>query len=411
MSGNASFRPVNTTVLSVCAVDAPIVITSAAFDEWLADTYRRVGTRPGLLQRLAGVVERRWWPADVSFADAAAIAAAKALAESGIRPEQVGVMINTAVSREYLEPSTAVAIHHQVGLPTNCLNFDLANACLGFVNGIQLAGTMIDSGQADYAVIVDAEGSRYTQELTLDRLAGDDTTAADLRAHFATLTLGSGSAAMVLGRADRHPEGHRIIGGVSRAGTEHHDLCVGDLSGMRTDLKRLFDAGLALAVATWMDAKSEFDWDGIDWFVAHQTSVVHIRAIAEALGVDPARFPLTLPNYGNMGPAAIPFTLARHMDQLRAADRILLMGIGSGLNTSYAEIVWLSTSWSPRPASRQTSVACPTSIRPGRNWSTPSTPKAYCAPGTCSTTGSSHRWERFFACTAIRLGPICGVAF
>jgi 3-oxoacyl-[acyl-carrier-protein] synthase III len=93
-------------------------------------------------------------------------------------------------------------------------------------------------------------------------------------------------------------------------------------------------------VATWMDAKSEFDWDGIDWFVAHQTSVVHIRAIAEALGVDPARFPLTLPNYGNMGPAAIPFTLARHMDQLRAADRILLMGIGSGLNTSYAEIVW-----------------------------------------------------------------------
>jgi acyl-CoA:acyl-CoA alkyltransferase len=340
MSGNASFRPINTTVLSVCAVDAPIVITSAAFDEWLADTYRRVGTRPGLLQRLAGVVERRWWPTDVSFADAAAIAAAKALAESGIRPEQVGVMINTAVSREYLEPSTAVAIHHQVGLPTNCLNFDLANACLGFVNGIQLAGTMIDSGQADYAVIVDAEGSRYTQELTLDRLAGDDTTAADLRAHFATLTLGSGSAAMVLGRADRHPEGHRIIGGVSRAGTEHHDLCVGDLNGMRTDLKRLFDAGLALAVATWMDAKSEFDWDGIDWFVAHQTSVVHIRAIAEALGVDPARFPLTLPNYGNMGPAAIPFTLARHMDQLRAADRILLMGIGSGLNTSYAEIVW-----------------------------------------------------------------------
>ena len=81
-------------------------------------------------------------------------------------------MINTSVSRSYLEPSTAVAIHHQLGLPTSCLNFDLANACLGFVNGIQLAGTMIDSGQADYAVIVDAEGSRYTQEVTLERLAG-----------------------------------------------------------------------------------------------------------------------------------------------------------------------------------------------------------------------------------------------
>ena len=54
----------------------------------------------------------------MSFADAAAIAGAKALAEAGITPEQVGIMINTAVSREYLEPSTAVAIHHQMGLPT-----------------------------------------------------------------------------------------------------------------------------------------------------------------------------------------------------------------------------------------------------------------------------------------------------
>jgi acyl-CoA:acyl-CoA alkyltransferase len=199
---------------------------------------------------------------------------------------------------------------------------------------------MIDSGQADYAVLVDAEGSRYTQEVTLSRLEGEDATAEDLRSQFATLTLGSGAAAMVLGRADRHPEGHRVVGGVSRAGTEHHDLCVGDLDRMRTDTKRLFEAGLALAVETWKDAKAEFDWQGIDWFVAHQTSVVHIRAMAAALGVDPSRFPLTLPTYGNMGPAAVPFTLARHADDLRSQDRILLLGIGSGLNTSYAEIIW-----------------------------------------------------------------------
>jgi 3-oxoacyl-[acyl-carrier-protein] synthase-3 len=296
--------------------------------------------KPGMLAERAGVVERRWWPTDVSFADAAAMAGAKALAEAGIIPAQVGVMINTSVSREYLEPSTAVAVHHQLGLPPSCLNFDLANACLGFVNAVQLAGNMIDAGQADYAVLVDAEGSRYTQEVTLGRLEGEDATAADLRSQFATLTLGSGAAAMVLGRADRHPEGHRVVGGVSRAGTEHHDLCVGDLDRMRTDTKRLFEAGLALALETWQDAKAEFDWQGIDWFVAHQTSVVHIRAMAAALGVDPSRFPLTLPTYGNMGPAAVPFTLARHADDLRSQDRILLLGIGSGLNTSYAEIIW-----------------------------------------------------------------------
>ena len=340
MSGNASFRHANTAVLSVCAVEAPIVVPSSAFDEQLADTYRRVRMRSGMLEKLAGVVERRWWPADVSFADAAAMAGAKALAEAGITPAQVGVMINTSVSREYLEPSTAVAIHHQLGLPTNCLNFDLANACLGFVNAIQLAGTMIDSGQADYAVIVDAEGSRYTQELTLERLASDEATAADLRSQFATLTLGSGAAAMVLGRADRHPEGHRVIGGVSRAGTEHHDLCVGDLTRMRTDTKRLFDAGLALAVATWADAKEEFDWGG-HRLVRRSPDLGRAHpGDGQGAGRRPGALPAHPAEYGNMGPAAVPFTLARHMDQLRAEDRILLLGIGSGLNTSYAEIVW-----------------------------------------------------------------------
>ncbi|GAA3643165.1 3-oxoacyl-ACP synthase III [Microlunatus ginsengisoli] len=340
MSGNASFRIQHATVLSVCAVEAPIVMTSAAFDERLADTYQRVGARPGMLERLAGVVERRWWPEDVSFADAAAMAGAKALAESGIQPEQVGLMINSSVSRSYLEPSTAVAIHHQLGLPSSCLNFDVANACLGFLNAIQLAATMIDAGQIEYALLVDGEGSRYTQETTLSRLEGADTTAQQLRSQFATLTLGSGAAAMVLGRADRHPEGHRLVGGVSRAGTEHHDLCVGDLDRMRTDTKRLFDAGLELAVATWRAAVTEFDWSGVDWFVAHQTSVVHINAMARTLGVDPDRFPLTLPHYGNMGPAAVPFTLARHAESFRSNDRIVMLGIGSGLNTSYAELIW-----------------------------------------------------------------------
>lgn len=341
MSGNASFRLGNTSILSVGAVEAPIVMPSSAFDDRLATAYDRVGLLPGMLVKLAGVRERRWWPDDVSFADGAAMAGAKALAEAGIQPEQVGVMINTSVSREHLEPSTAVAVHHQLGLPTSCLNFDLANACLGFVNGIQLAGIMIDSGQADYALIVNAEGSRHTQEVTLDRLNAPDATAEDIKSQFATLTLGSGSAAMVLGRSDAHPEGHRVVGGVSRAGTEHHDLCVGDLERMRTDSKKLFEHGIALAMDTWNDAQQEFDWAGeIDWFVAHQTSTVHLRAMANALGVDPERFPVTVETYGNMGPAAVPFTLAKNADRMRAGERILLLGIGSGLNTSFAEIVW-----------------------------------------------------------------------
>ena len=115
MSGNATQRYANTTVLSVCGVDAPHVVTSAELDERLAATYRRVGLRPGLLENLAGITERRWWPRDVGFADAAAMAGAKALAEAGVDPARVGLLVDSSVSRAHLEPSAAVAVHHALG--------------------------------------------------------------------------------------------------------------------------------------------------------------------------------------------------------------------------------------------------------------------------------------------------------
>jgi acyl-CoA:acyl-CoA alkyltransferase len=340
VNGNSLYWHTNSAVLAVSAIEAPQVVTSDSFDERLGPTLNRLGLRPGLLQGLAGIYERRWFPEGTTFIDAAALAGAKALAESGIEPSRVGLLINTSVSRAYLEPSTAVAIHHQLGLPTSCMNFDLANACLGFVNAMHVAGMMIDSGQLDYAVVVDGEDARYTQERTLSRLESESTTVETLFEEFATLTLGSGAAAMVLGPADRHPGAHRLLGGIARSGTEHHDLCVGDLEHMRTDTKGLMDAGLALAAAAWDAAKERYDWSDMDCYVMHQVSSVHTRALCGLLGIDPGKVPLTFPTLGNIGPASVPVTLARQAELLNAGDRILCMGIGSGLNTSFTEILW-----------------------------------------------------------------------
>ena len=204
MTGNATHRFANTAVLTVQTADASQVVTSDALDERLADTYKRVGLRPGLLERLAGIRERRWWAEGVSFVDGAAMAGAKAISESGVDPTGIGLMINTSVSRKHLEPSTAVAVHHALGLPPSCQNFDVTNACLGFVNGMELAAAMIDSGMTEYALIVNGEDSRPVQERTIELLNRPDTVAKDVMGHFATLTLGSGAVAMVLGPADRH---------------------------------------------------------------------------------------------------------------------------------------------------------------------------------------------------------------
>jgi len=109
---------------------------------------------------------------------------------------------------------------------------------------------------------------------------------------------------------------------------------------MHTDTKGLMDAGLALAIDAWEAAAEEFDWSDMQRYVIHQVSAVHTSALTERLGIDPRRVPLTFPMLGNIGPASVPLTLARESESLGSGDRVLCMGIGSGLNTSFTELVW-----------------------------------------------------------------------
>ena len=195
MTNNANFRFDDVAIVSIEACEAPIVVTSDEVDQRLAPFYERTDGKPGLLEGLAGIRERRMWPEGVSFTDAAAMAGEKAIAASGVDRSRIGLMVDTSVCRARLEPSSAVTVHHKLGLPTTCINFDVVNACLGFVNAMHLAGAMIDSGQIEYAVIVDGEGTREIYDNTINFLNEQGEGLSDIIANFASLTLGSGSAA------------------------------------------------------------------------------------------------------------------------------------------------------------------------------------------------------------------------
>lgn len=199
---------------------------------------------------------------------------------------------------------------------------------------------MIESGQIRYALVVAGEDADEIQINTVERLLGTGADRDGFLSEFASLTLGSGSAAAVLGRADEHPEGHRILGGVTRAATEFHQLCVGSVDGMFTDAKALLKGGLDLVVSAWKEASSEWDWRSMNRYITHQVSSVHTNAIVKAVSLDRSRVPVTFPHLGNVGPASVPITLAAEQASLNKGDRVLLMGVGSGLNTAMMEISW-----------------------------------------------------------------------
>lgn len=338
--GNATTRYNNVSLLSVAATLANRITTSEEIERRLLPVLERLKLPTGLLERVAGVRERRNWEEGVTFDSAAVEAGRRALAEAGVRPGQVGLLINTSITRPHLEPSVAVRIHHGLALPSSAVNFDVTNACLGFVNGMNLAAGMVDSGQVDYAVVVDGEDADQVQLNTIERLKRAGIGRAEFMSEFASLTLGSGAAAAVIGRSDRHPEGHRILGGVTRAATQFNALCVGSVDGMFTDAKALLKGGMDLVTAAWREARNHWNWSQMDRYIMHQVSDVHTDAIVKAVKLDRSRVPLTYPTLGNIGPASIPITLAQEEASLRLGDRVLLMGVGSGLNTSMLEMAW-----------------------------------------------------------------------
>ncbi|WP_337063022.1 3-oxoacyl-ACP synthase III [Kineococcus sp. G2] len=338
--GNSTFRPANAALLSVSHVEAPVVVPSSYFDEVLAPTLERLRLRPGLLEKVAGVTERRWWAEGQDAADVAAECGVKALSEAGVDASEVGLVISTTVTRPHLEPAIATAVHHGMDLPPSALNFDITNACLGWVNGLQVASAMIDAGAVRYAVVLGAEDVRSMHEGTIARLQRDGITRKDFLNEFATMTLGCGAAAAVLGRADEHPEAHRVLGGVTRAGTAHHELCIGDMDHMRTDTKLLLNEGIEIVADAFNGGDELWGWRDADRFVIHQISRVHTQTLVERVGIDPAKVPMTFPRWGNVGPISLPMTLAATAPELSRGDRVVAMGVGSGLNTAMIELAW-----------------------------------------------------------------------
>ncbi|NWF77824.1 MAG: 3-oxoacyl-ACP synthase III [Chloroflexi bacterium] len=331
------------------------IVTSLSLEERLAPIYDKFKLSYGRLEMITGIRERRFWDDGVTPSQASIKAAEKAISKSGVRKEDIGCLLHTSVSRDFLEPATATVVHDSLGLPPTATIFDISNACLGFINGMVTLANMIELGQVKAGVVVGCESSRLLVEATIDKLLKDsDITKDKLKLAFATLTLGSGAVAAVLTHSSLSQDGHRLLGGVTRSASQHNGLCridtdasffdLAELPDMRTDYEEVLKNGLKLAPDTWEATKQELGWmnSNVDRFFTHQVSATHSKLLFKTLGLDYTKNFSTVEYLGNIGSVSLPITMAIGTDQglLKSGDKVAMLGIGSGLVCLMLGLEW-----------------------------------------------------------------------
>ncbi|MFB9311671.1 3-oxoacyl-ACP synthase III family protein [Nocardioides plantarum] len=293
----------------------------------------------GLLERITGIRERHVVVEGEQWASSLAIEAGRAaLAMAGREPEEVDLLLFASATRDFVEPATAHVVNHALGAGAHCL--DVTNACNSFLNGLDLARAMIETGRASTALVVTGE----TPSLST-RWAVDDVRHA--AQHVAGYTFGDAGAAVVLepvetggfGRTEtethsEHWEVGGIFGGGSRYPRDYDKLY---FTGAGRELKRVFEKiGPAILDSTLAHAGLEID--DLAAVLVHQVTTPYVDRFCEVTGVPRRLLDVTVETHGNVASATLPLQLSRQWDRLQPGDTTLLLGLGGGVSV-------MSTLW------------------------------------------------------------------
>jgi 3-oxoacyl-[acyl-carrier-protein] synthase-3 len=300
---------------------AKIVDTS---DEWIVQ-------RTGIRQRhIAGDGE--------TTSTLATGAAEAALADAGLKPADIDLIIVATSSPDYTFPAVATQVQGALGI-RHGVAFDLQAVCSGFVFAVATADKFLVSGSHKRALVIGAETFSRLLDWT-DRttcvLFGDGAGAIVLEARLSDGKLTSPGVISAQLRSDgRHREKLYVDGGPSTTMTVGHLRMEGrevfkHAVGMVTDVvKACFDdAGVTAAE--------------IDWFVPHQANRRIIDASADKLGLEREKVVVTVDRHGNTSAASIPLALdvAVKDGRIKKGDLVMIEAMGGGFTWGAALIRW-----------------------------------------------------------------------
>jgi len=310
-------RPAGSRVAGLGHYQPPTVVTN---DDLIA---RGVNTSDEWIQTRVGIAERRF-ATDESMLDMAVNAASKALANSGISPTEIDLVILATCTGKQQVPGGAAELASRLGIPSPGA-YDVNAACAGFVYGLNAASNAVLAGHAHTVLVVGSE--KLTDYV-------------DLMERGTGIIFADGAGAAVVTASDRTGIGPVVWGSDGdSAGAITTDPVSATLrqegqSVFRWATSTMGDVALQACAAAGLDASQ------LAGFIPHQANLRIIDLIAKKLNAPNVVVARDIVTSGNTSSASIPIALSKMLErgEITSGAPVLLVGFGAGL-TYAAQVI------------------------------------------------------------------------
>ena len=288
-----------------------------------------------------GIKERRIAADNVGTSDLAVEAGNRALEAAGCLPEEIDMVITGTVTPDHRLPSCACEVQAKMGL-INAVAFDVVAACAGFINGLSIASTFIETERHKKILVIGSEKlssiTNYEDRATAI-LFGDGAGAAVVEASHN----GSGIQSFYMKSDGNFRDSLWIPSGGSLTpvrkdfdfdGSELINMSGQDI--FKVAVRAMSDASTKVLEAAGVSS------DQLRWIIPHQANIRIIEAIAKRLGVGMDRVIVNIHKYGNTSAGSVPLALDEtyRAGKIKDGDYILLVAFGGGLIWGATLIKW-----------------------------------------------------------------------
>ncbi len=302
---------------------------------------KMVDTSDDWIVTRTGIKERRVVDADTNVSDLAASAGLAAIADAGLSPDEIDLVIVATGSPEMIWPSTACLSQVKMKL-SDCPAFDIQAACTGFIYGLTTADALLLSGAFKNILLIGAEAiSRFVnwKDRNTCVLFGDGAGAVVLQ----TAEPGFGVLSSYLCARGSGADLLKIPAGgsaqVCSAEAINNDSHTIKMRG--SDVFRFAVKAMPESVEKALE-RAGLGIEDVDYFIPHQANKRIIESAVERLGIPPEKVVVNIKEYGNTSAASIPLALENiySSGQLQRGDVVVLAAFGAGLTWGANVIRW-----------------------------------------------------------------------